>query len=746
MNAPAAAPGPERSGGFLRRHWYDAARGVLVLWALGLAVAAWQLGGWRQELTRTLVQLNADAQFRARVPRRDAVDPEWYRRKALSLLAATERMRRDTAWSLFVPGSWHFFDDLEERLQERVAGEFGDIVVETIRRELYARASRLTGAPQALASGDLQPDGECQSPVPQNLERKLAGAPEDLPEFVAVAGYVRNVEQLDAAVQDFLSLQYAGGQPEQLRKLVAYTLNADLPGSLAQGAVLFHGPDEVSLEPALMQTRLQWATRCALGKGMAVLYARLLDTNDLFALEQGLAQRSAGLFDAGARPLPLDRTLEGLRAVHALLDDQEALLSKGRNAWMRGGTLQLGAAYQDVLRRIGATRLLGPEVVQQLQGQSGAAFAEFRRRFEASFGSQDEPGIVWLAQEQRFGLSPQRAGLRDGLAALLATSFMAEEGPPPAAAARSAAALPLVTGEARALADARTRFLSQHLATFPPSAQPVVSRVVDARVSGLIYEKAYRALSAGLPKDVQTPLDPAGFRQQREQVLALNRLLKETGGAALGQRLVAAMDGELLRRLAVLDQDWRAQPLHDGRGSDFGWWQGEALVAAQAVGAADAASVQPAIARMATRLDLLDQQAKAMLALGSPALAAEPAAQHWVHLQAELERYQARSGDSSLLRLERYLTALGGDLRRDNCADRLAGLAPPANGDDDIAERHLQLHQALLSRCLQLRLQPAPVSALAAPVAPTAPVAPAAPVAATTMPVRAGVAVPVPLQ
>ena len=736
MNAPA--PAPRRAGGFIGRHWYDAARALLVLWAIGLAVAAFQLGSWREELTRTLVQLNADAQFRARIQRRDAVDPEWYRRKALSLLAATERMRRDTAWTLFVPGSWHVFDGLEERLQERVAREFGDIVVETIRRELYARASQLTGVPQARATGDLEAGGECQSPVPQNLERKLAGAPEELPEFAAVAGYVRKVEQLDAAVQAFLSLQYASGQPEQLRKLVAYTLGTALPGTLAQGAVLFHGPDEVNLEPALMQTRLQWATRCALAKGMAALHTRLLDTNDLFALEQGLAQHSAGLFDPGARPLPFARTLERYRAVHALLDDQQALLTRGQNAWMRSGTLQLGPAYQEVLRRIAATRLLGPEVAQQLQGQSGAAFAQFRRQFEAAFGSQGEPGIVWLEQEQRFGLSPQRAGLRAGLAALLQASFMREEEPLPAARARTAAALPLVTEEARALADARARFLGEHLATFPPAAQVVVHHVVDARVSELIYRKAYRAVNAALPGDIQTPLEPARFRQQREQVAQLNALLKETGGAALGQRLLALMDGELLRRLAVIDADWRQQALHDGSGGDFGWWQGEALSVAQAVGAADAGSVPPAIARMATRLDLLDQQAKAMIALGSPALAAEPAALRWVRLQAELERYQARSGDSSLLRLERYLTALGGDLRRDNCAERLASAAaaPGASADDDIAQRHLQIHQALVNRCMQLRLQAPQVAAPAAPATGTA----------TTMPVRAGVAVPVPLQ
>ena len=41
------------------------ARVLLAVWAVGLALTAWELGQWRQELSRTLLQLNADAQFRA---------------------------------------------------------------------------------------------------------------------------------------------------------------------------------------------------------------------------------------------------------------------------------------------------------------------------------------------------------------------------------------------------------------------------------------------------------------------------------------------------------------------------------------------------------------------------------------------------------------------------------------------------------------------------------------------------------
>lgn len=681
---------------------------VLAAWAAGILVASVQLGTWRQELTRTLVQLNADARFRAHAQERDAVDPEWYRRKALALLSATDRVQRNATWTLFLPGSWNAFDNLEEQVQARLSREFSEIVVETMRRELHARASRLTGVPLVRGTGELQAGGECQSPVAQNVERKLTGAAEDLPEFVAVADYVAAVERLDKAVQSFLSLQYRGGSPGQLRELVAYTLEKDLPGAMARSVRMFQTADEVTIQPALMQSRLQWATRCALAKAMSALHTRLLNTNDLFALEQGYVERSKSLFEPGARLASFDLTLERYRAVHALLENQHLLLAAGRNDWMGQASLQLGPTYQQVLRRIERTRLLGPEVVHQLHNQSGAAFAEFRRQFEHAFGAQGEPGVVWLEGEKRFGLSPTRAALRRGLAALLQASFMAGEAPPAAARKTSeGGTLARVAQEARALADERIRAMSQVVPLFPPHVQPVVARVIDARVSELIYQRAFRTLKAALPLDPQAPLEPTVFRQHRDQVLALQRLLRETGGGMLGDRLVAALDGELLRRLAAMQEEWGRQLAQDARFQDFGWWKGEPLPLGAHPAAGGHANPVPTFAQAATRLDHLVQQAKPLLALGSPALQANPTAQRWLQLQAELERYIARAPDSSLLRLERYVAALGPDFRRENCAERLAAHMPaPAQGDE-IARRLVQLHNALAIRCNELRAQAA---------------------------------------
>lgn len=692
------------------------ARLLLAAWAVGLVVTFFQLDDWRREISGTLLQLNADAQFRARAPSRDAVDPAWYRRKALALLAAAERLEHDTTWTLFVPGSWRIVDDLEEQVQRRIQREFGDIVVETIARELYARASRLTGVPQLRGATGLQAGAECIAPPPRSSERRLSAAPEDLPEFVALQGYVAEAEQLDEAVQAFLQLQRTGGDPEQLRKLVAYALDAQVPGGLARSVQLFHGLREVDDQPALMQSHVQAATRCSLDKAVGALYARLLNTNDLFALEQGLADRSAGLFDAPARQAAFSETLERYRAVHALLEDQHHLLARGRNGWMRdASSASLGPEYDRLLQRIERVGLWGSDVQRQVDDRSGLAFAEFRRQFQARFGNHAAPGIVWLEQENRFGLSPERAALREGLAALLQAPFM-NEGPVAAHPARTATSLAEVVQHARKLAAARDGFLAETLPRFPATAQPAVQRVVDARVSELIYEQAFRTLKASLPQDAATPLDAPQFRAQRDQVAQLRELLRQAGGDAWANRLTATLDDEVTRRLARLAQDGERQPLLEGGAIDFADWDGEQpLAVAARIGAEDAS-----LGRLAARLEALGDQAQALVALGAPAGSND--AQQLNALHAAAVRYQQRQDDSSLLRLERYLQALGSDLKRDNCMQRLAAAPAPRGAEDAIARRHLALHEALSARCRELRAQvvvaPTPVPAPAPAPAP----------------------------
>jgi type VI secretion system protein ImpL len=299
---------------------------------------------------------------------------------------------------------------------------------------------------------------------------------------------------------------------------------------------LFRDSEEVPVQPALLHAALQGAARCAFGKAVSAFHMRLLANNDLLTLEEAFQQHGAGVFERGGRAQPFERTVERLRAVLAVLDDQELLLSRGGNDWMRAPALQLGPAHDEMLQRVAATSLLGPEAAAQWRQQSGIAFAQFRRHFDQLFGGRRAPGVVWLDDAGRFGLSPERAALRDGLYALLQESWMSDD----AAGGGTVAGAWDLTGaviEAQSLLDARQRFTQDTLPRFPPAVRPAIQRIVDARLGELAYEHAFRALKAAGPATTDLLPDSYTATLLREQVMQVRGLLARLGSPALGARL-----------------------------------------------------------------------------------------------------------------------------------------------------------------------------------------------------------------
>jgi len=682
---------------------------VLVLWAAGLGVAAVQLGAWNDELVRTLLQVRADTVFRTRMAQLNETIPrEWYRSKALSLLAASEKLQDDSRWLLFVPGSWRPFDDLRERLALRIEREFSEIAVDTMRRELFFRAAGLAGVAQDPASGELLVGRGCaQPPVPAGLDAGGASGPFELPELVAVQSHLEALEQLDSAVGAMQALQDpATADARSLRVLVSYTLGAEVPGRLSRSASLFRG----GLKPAnpaasaLGMAHLQSAVRCSLGKAMAALDTRLFERNDLLATETFLAQRSGRLFAPGARPLPHAEAMQGLREVVAALDQEEALLARGEYAWLHGATASLGPVHDGLLERIGAVRLLGPDTVEQVRKRSGMVAQRFRGQFARSLAGGSEPALVWAADRGRLALSAQRLALRDGLTALLREPFMAE---PAGRALPATAPAPLSwdsqrLAQALAFAGERRRFGAEILPTFPASAQGGISQIVDGQLAQLVQDSTVEAMIPGAAAEASAALDAAAFRAQREQLSRVQALLAQLGARDRAERLRALLANDLLERLALAEQALWRSPLFSARTQDFGWWQGEGSPLLQAFGAADPLTLKYLLAQQFAEMEEGGRHAAALLPFADPSIGTSPSVARWRAMIPELQRWRSGEG-GSVVALQRYLLTLAPQLTRANCAEWLSANPVPEGGADEFARRHLHLHRALQRRCAELR-------------------------------------------
>ncbi|NPC57238.1 hypothetical protein [Caenimonas soli] len=677
---------------------------ALGAWMVALGVAAVKLDAWNDDLVNTLLQIRADATLRERMALQgEAIPREWYRSKALTLLAAAERLQEETVWTLFIPGSWRVFDTLKERVGLRIERAFSEIAVETMRREVHFVASQITGVPLDGGTAELQAVRDCVRPP-----LMAHSGPLESPEFAAARDYLARVGQLDQALQAMTALQGPGpADSEDLRLLVRYTLGAELPGRLARSTGFVRRgfrPTEAA-HAALGTARLQQAARCSLGKAMSALDARLFERNELLATEVFLAQRTQLLFAPGARPGTPGETLQALRELVLALDHQQVLLAHTDYAWMHSGAPSLGPAHEKLLAGAAAIPLLlGPEAVDQVRRQSDQALLRFRGQFVATFRNGGEPSLVWAPGNGRLVLSPERAALRDGLVALLREPFMvpAGDGGFPVGEASLVSWDTQRLEQAVAMGQVRRRVVAEGLPKFPPALRGAVARIVDAQLAQLVQDRIIEAMSPLGPAEPPTAIDAAAFRAQREQLARARTLLAELGARHSAERLRTLLAGDVQGRLTLAEEAMRRSLLYSELAVDFGWWQGEGSPLLQAFAVADVPAMRQALMEQFASLDELGRQVAPLLAHADAPAASGQALARWQGIVSELERYRAARADSSLATLERYLIALGPELNRWNCGEKLAALAPP-RGTDEFAQRHAQIHRALVKRCAELR-------------------------------------------
>lgn len=679
---------------------------VLGTWSVGLVVATVQIETRHNDLARALQQIQADADFRARAAERGEIIPsDWYRRKALSLLAAIEKLSIDTPWTVFMPGSWRVFDDLEERAGERIEREFGEIAINTLRRELYSRASEMTGVAQDASTGELIIGGECAAPTGfaaiAELPRKPSLAVEDLHEFAAMLQYLTQLEQLDNAIAAMQRLQKPSqNEAGDLRMLVKYALGAELPGNISRSVKFFRGgPATLSVTP------VQQAVRCSLAKGMNALEARLFVNNDLLVSEQRLSKLAVKLFVTDGNTGTYGQTVDAYRDVLAAVKEQETLLASGKGGWMRQNSLALGPAYDRVLARVAQIRLLGADVADQTRQQAAVAFQKFSAEFSARLGSETQSGVIWQDKEARFALSADRIAVRDALGNLLNQPFMTNprdrelpDVPVQGAIAWDAQRL----DQAMALGDVRKRFVAEGLLKFPPAVRPSVENFVNLQFARLVNDQVVEALSVTARPEPGLQADAQAFDASRARLIKVQALLMELNARGKADELRGLISRDAIARLRQVDESLSRAELYSVRGRDFRGWMGEKGPLLQAFGVQDAAGMQQYLAQQQARAETLARQAENYIAsLDLPAPG--PITLRWQAISRDLERYKLKNPNSSLVMLEQFLLTQGPELDRYNCSEKLAGKGPGSRPADYFADRHLQIYTSLVTRCNELR-------------------------------------------
>lgn len=689
---------------------------VLGGWSVGLLVATVQLNKRNPELASALTQIETDANYRARASERgESIPSDWYRAKTLSLLAAIERLGTDKAWTFFMPGSWDIFDNLDERVAERIEREFGEIAINTLRRELYARAADMTGVSQDASTGELIIGGECAAPAGfqaiAGAPRKASLAVEDLPEFAAVLQYLSAVERLDQAIVSMVRLQRPNqNEANDLRLLVKYTLGAELPGNMSQSIRFFRGSDTPgSISPAAISVmHIQQAVRCTLGKGANALDQRLFVNNDLLVSERQLTTQSARLFASDGRTGGYAQTVGGYKEILGAIKEQEGLLAAGKGGWMRQPSLNLGPAYDAALMRVTQSRrLFGPESTEQVRQHAIAEFQKFSSEFDARFGAEGQSGVVWQEKDARFALSGDRLALRDALTGLLAQPFMK---PPSDREVPEIVAQSILVwdtsklDQALSLSDAHKRFIGEGLVKFPPAIRSSVAAFVNFQFARLVSDTAIEALSISGRTDPGAVADAMSFDASRSRLIKVQGLLTELGAKGKADNLRSLISQDAIARLRQVDESLNQSELYAIRGRDFSYWLGDRGPLLQAFGVSDGPGMLQYLALQFSRAETLGRQSEIYLASLDNSAADAQLARRWQAINRELERYRLKNPNGSLIGYEQFLVTVGADIDRANCSEKLAGKAPGGRPADYFSERHLQVYNALVKRCNELRV------------------------------------------
>lgn len=683
---------------------------VLGGWTAGLIVGTLQLEHRSARLSATLKQIETDARYRTQKLRDgETIAPDWYKARTLTLLGVIEELGSQKMFSVFMPGSWPMWDNLDARVSERVEREFGEIAIGTLRRELYARASELTGVPQDESTSELIIGGECRNPVPASSPtHKPVLAVEDTSEFGAVLQYLSSVERLEQAVEAMQRLQKGGANDaNDLRLLVKYTLGAELPSTISQSLRLLRNSDSGSGSPGGVSVmHMQQAVRCSLVKGMSTLDQRVFVNNDLLVMERQLAALSYRLLSTDFRSTGYAQTVAGYKDILSIIREEEGMLATGRGAWMHEPSFDLGKAYAAALDRVAQmTRLLGPEAAEKVRQHAVAEYLKFASEFSAR--AHPETGdIAWQEKDARFGLSPQRLGLRDAITGLLGQPFMTPPGD------REIPEIPAQgvllwdstkLDQALALGDLHKRFLAEGLLKFPATNRPGVVAFLNGQFARLINDKLIDALAVSGRVDPANVSDANAFDAARGRLVKVEALLDELGALSAADTLRRLVSADAGVRLRQIDKSLNQSDLYAIRGRDFSYWSGDKGPLLQAFGVPDVQALQQYLLLQFNRADALGKQAEIYLPSLDKVSTDSQLVNRWQAINRELERYRGKNPNSSLGLYEQFLLTAGADMDRSNCADKLIGKTPGNRPADYFAERHAQVYNALFRRCVELR-------------------------------------------
>ncbi|MYM88565.1 hypothetical protein GTP91_15455 [Rugamonas sp. FT82W] len=682
--------------------------GIPVVWVVGLLFATLNLHRLSSDVVVYLHKLDRDSRASLLASSHNVVDPAQSRQRAMEALQNIEQMGNARLGSLFMPGSWPWFDNLHQRVQNRMEKGFADNAFDPLRRSMYSRVSELTGVPIDPISGSLIIGGRCTLPARWN---EMTAAPntalnmENLPEFSALLQYVARMEQLDQVQQAMMRLKSASSGPpsgDDLGLVVRVLLGTELNGDPARTAKLFR---QVAKEvQSLTVEPLQEAASCSFKLAVRATAKRMFVNNGLLKAEQTIGETSAALYEADPKA-DAATNIAIWQALRTALRAQEAYLTTGKGAWMHRTTPDLGPAWDNLLQKVESVALLGKAAADDARKQTDDGFNQFISLWDATLSADSHSqglssGLEWSEANSAWTFAADRKALLDALNGLLSQPFMKvnhlsrlPDVPAGSTVSWDGSRLDQVL----ALGDARKRVQTDFLPKFPNMLQAPAARLAD----GALAETARDMLSQAYivsAREVQAPAAEA----DRAKALRIRSWLQDIAAGGVADNLTAVLSRDALTRLQLLDETLTRAEVFVPRDRAFRSWNGEKAPLLDAFGAADAGALAAYVQQQQAFIEATGKDAETLLMQLGGAGAGNPLVTRWQATLADLNRYKLKSPTSSLGALEQFVLSGAADLDINNCLDKLSARAAQRRATDVFSERMQGLQAGLYSRCREL--------------------------------------------
>ncbi len=464
--------------------------------------------------------------------------------------------------------------------------------------------------------------------------------------------------------------------------LTEYAVDAALPPAFLDRAATYGftvPPDNAALRGVGLQEELRpfspdvYAAAARLRVlDLAKDYFRSLAGDEELAARLNLIVADIGRLTGEIRRSEDPRSI--LERLHANLDFVAGHLGSAEATWVGLTELSFSPEMENVLERIAASQLLGPQVRDELVGQARAAFAAM----SSGGGLPDvDTAIGRLLDRDASGrgarLSASAEDLRKALREWRAMSFMAAGEayqPTMSLALGQPAVWDLDTLDGgMALTEDYLLFEVDAAKAFPEPLRPVVRSVSRQSVAGGMLVAVANA---------QVPYAPGNsvIRQRAEHDLRVQVRSFDAAAPTLVQMLqtldqiavplhrdqlfnfVGQYAGGLLTRVdALLSDDNLYTPKQGG----FAWWQGGSLMPHEAFGLAEPPAVPVYLADMRRRVSILahDLAEPVVELLYQPVMAGGgsyvPALDKWAEILVQLDRYENARPSSALGALEQFI-------------------------------------------------------------------------------------------